>query len=346
MSKKIDGLSRFATFCVAIALTTISSATADVVEIGTVSQETAEFSSGPGGSTSTVKVAVPAPLDDFVYDFSTLGDTTMTVTWQAPAGQYIEIDVPDNFDSINLQFYLQVHGAVSAGNRSLPLDVTASQLGCNPLPDLDGNTRMTITGPSGSGMRVLVYYRDLVPGETYRVTSLTAEATIPADFDVNINEYISSFYVRGYLFSNLETLDNPGQWVRLASIDQSGADVDTDGDGVNDICDVCPGFDDHIDTDADGIPDQCDNCPDTANADQADTDADGMGDVCDSCPNRRWGDVDGDGAISTNDVAPFASVLVAPENASSEDLCAADLNEDGSVDGLDIAILVRRLLVD
>ena len=35
---------------------------------------------------------------------------------------------------------------------------------------------------------------------------------------------------------------------------------DSDGDGVCDESDVCPGFDDNLDADNDGIPDGCDNC--------------------------------------------------------------------------------------
>jgi hypothetical protein len=36
---------------------------------------------------------------------------------------------------------------------------------------------------------------------------------------------------------------------------------DTDGDGVCDDCDRCPGFDDAVDSDLDGVPDGCDLCP-------------------------------------------------------------------------------------
>lgn len=39
------------------------------------------------------------------------------------------------------------------------------------------------------------------------------------------------------------------------------SDVDTDGDGIEDCNDICPGFDDTQDADADGTPDGCDNCP-------------------------------------------------------------------------------------
>ncbi len=58
---------------------------------------------------------------------------------------------------------------------------------------------------------------------------------------------------------------------------------DTDGDGVIDACDLCPGFDDSIDTDGDGGIDGCDLCP--GFDDSLDADNDGVPDGCDNCPN-------------------------------------------------------------
>ena len=49
--------------------------------------------------------------------------------------------------------------------------------------------------------------------------------------------------------------------VSLGQITYCGAPCsDSDGDGVCDGSDVCPGFDDNIDSDGDGIPDGCDPC--------------------------------------------------------------------------------------
>lgn len=75
---------------------------------------------------------------------------------------------------------------------------------------------------------------------------------------------------------------------------------DSDGDGVPDDQDICPGYDDNIDTDNDNTPDGCDicpedefddidadgfcsnedNCPNDYNPGQEDFDQDGIGDVC------------------------------------------------------------------
>jgi hypothetical protein len=129
--------------------------------------------------------------------------------------------------------------------------------------------------------------------------------------------------------------------------------TDSDGDGVPDASDVCPGFDDHVDTDGDGVPDGCDacpldpandtdgdgvcgdadNCPAVANANQLDTDGDGMGDACDP-------DDDNDGVPDGQDNCPLVA------NATQTDTdgdgignaCDTDDDNDGVLDGQDACL--------
>ena len=76
--------------------------------------------------------------------------------------------------------------------------------------------------------------------------------------------------------------------------------IDSDGDGVNDDLDNCPGVDnpDQEDGDSDGVGTICDNCPGDSNPNQGDGDNDQVGNFCDNCPedsNPNQVDMDCDG---------------------------------------------------
>lgn len=105
--------------------------------------------------------------------------------------------------------------------------------------------------------------------------------------------------------------------------------TDTDGDGVGDACDVI----EPSDVDGDGIPDDEDNCPNTPNPDQSDQDADNIGDACDPVDNR---DRDGDGIIDADDNCPDT---YNPDQADSDndgigDACDPTNDTDTDGDGV------------
>lgn len=110
-----------------------------------------------------------------------------------------------------------------------------------------------------------------------------------------------------------------------------GACIDSDGDGVCDEDDNCPGKanPDQKDVDGDGVGDVCDNCVKNANPKQEDDDGDGIGNVCDIAKC----DVDKDGDIDTADLSLISKARNQKATGPSD---PRDANGDGLITLADV----------
>ncbi len=159
-----------------------------------------------------------------------------------------------------------------------------------------------------------------------------AIASIAQQFGVDFADspFIFDFFVNEPLGD--DAVDSDGDGVPDPSDNCPGSpnpgQQDSDGDGAGDACDPTD------DADSDGILDGSDNCPQDFNPDQADSDGDGIGDACDVND-----DEDGDGVPDASDNCP-QDPNPDQEDADEDgvgDACdpTADQDEDGIPDGED-----------
>ena len=197
--------------CVAMAL---SAGSANGVSINkTLTEENSSYGTN-GGAVSQVSITPAGPLGNFTVDFSSLGETVVSVTWSAPAGQLIEIDIPTGWSDIE-NIGRGVDGGLAIGDT---LALTADDV---TFEDLSGDALPTIVAGAALGnteqvFAFLIQFTDAVQGDTYRFSSATIEVTVPASYDIAIDAPIEIYHVSG----NMQSGDNPappdpGQWIRL-----------------------------------------------------------------------------------------------------------------------------------
>src|SRR3990172_5956932 len=160
----------------------------------------------------------------------------------------------------------------------------------------------------------------------FKIMAFTGEAGIRFMVSQNVSLNVIGGLMTPYADGNEDGLDGHIQgehkdWVGTATLGLSyyiGRDKDTDGDGVSDSKDMCPGtpmgvivdeFGCPIDSDNDGVADYLDKCPNTPagvkvdlNGCPLDSDNDGVADYLDKCPNTPAGvSVDSDGCPLDSD---------------------------------------------
>ncbi|GAA5494994.1 hypothetical protein Rhal01_01163 [Rubritalea halochordaticola] len=162
-------------------------------------------------------VSISSPSIPFIYDFSTVGDETLNVSVNAPAGYQFEVTAPSSgFQNVQMQFEYRfgssIHGAGSL-SESGPL-VFAGGAGDLPLGYF-GNVRGT--GPDdGDLFRITSDVITLNPGDSFTFESLEFSVDIPSSYQTFFNaDGIASLTGNAVGPSGLS---DPGQWIRVVAV--------------------------------------------------------------------------------------------------------------------------------
>lgn len=215
---------------------------------------------------------------------------------------------PAGATSTTIQLWLKNVDTTAAITLPLMFDVGGSAVLINSLtlgPDMDPfdlqHTR-TPFSPNGSMLIGLFEFgaqTSLPPGTHLLATIELFASAAGSDRSINLSWYnfFGPFESGGSVIQPM-LLDVGMNAIRPVILPSCVAD--TDGDGVVDCLDQCPGFNDSADSDSDTVPDSCDVCP--GFDDLVDTDFDTVPDGCDVCPGfDDLADTDSDGTVDCLD---------------------------------------------
>ncbi|MEO0963797.1 MAG: PEP-CTERM sorting domain-containing protein [Planctomycetota bacterium] len=165
--------------------------------------------------------------DNFDIDFSTLGDTTVRFTAQAPTGQLIAITPPADFSSNNLVTFeafggplLIFSGFETNVDVASPPGAALTNFTRTPILLLGAADQTDGNGNPFPADDFLaeVDFDELTPGETFLVSSISIEAVVPASFDGDFDVPFTAFQLIGSASTTDLSTPDPGQWIRLVPV--------------------------------------------------------------------------------------------------------------------------------
>jgi len=196
----------------------------------------------PAGAQNAFAAPVPIPITNFSFEDPSGGSTTIT-GWTETETLSTDADIINHVFAVDgLQLARLQNGAKISQSLGI----------------IDPNTKYTVMLFAGGGAIASIF----ADGTLIDLD----DSTIPPDPDLksitlvlnNINTHTGKELTIVLEPNNDRFGDTTGFFDLVTATSEN---LDSDGDGVLDGDDVCPGFDDNIDTDGDGTADGCDENP-------------------------------------------------------------------------------------
>lgn len=158
----------------------------------------------------------------FDLQFSALGDETVRIDFNAPAGKAFFVDTPSGGWS-SYAFSASYAGGASGYVAGAFLDNSPKVTFRNPvgaLPTASGSS-VNLTGPGGDAFQFSAGFL-LTPGQSFSFDGLSIETVIPAAFATDFNTASTEFSLIGSLSIFGGSPADPGQWVHLGQAASNG----------------------------------------------------------------------------------------------------------------------------
>ena len=276
---------------------------------------------------------------------STAGDNPIAgYAWNFQDGSPLDVNVATSHrftavGSYAIQLTVRDTKGISS-SVTCPVEVTESAL--PPLADpggpyaiCEGTGTVVLDGShsTGRGANIVSYQWDFTPAVNFTPADAATATTdqtayfraLPAGtYDVGLR--VTDDSASHFTTTSFTTV------TVIAHADEACGGADADHDGVPDVTDACPGFDDHADADGDGRPDACDACALDA---QNDADHDGICGQVDFCPLDPDNDLDEDTICGNVDACPHDPGNDADHDGAcgNVDPCPLDPLDDVDHDG-------------